>query len=344
MKALEAEVKALRWKSHYQTARVEDGDDPESIVEKLYPDARVDVVFDRVAQRYRCRVDGTYRWIDGPASQGSAVEEHAFDGELYQHWSREVPGTELPTAESARANGRISKDRSDIIDRDYMKSFCLMIGWAYVPPYFWHPGYPPQPVSSLLETLIDEGRSISIVEEEQDTWNIVVPGKLATELGTLHMSYDIGRGGLVTRARWVNKWGYDTARLTAELEEIEEGVWLPKSVTRLRCMDRFLDRIEYEEIEINPAIDEDTFRCEFPEGCKVENFAEKLTYVVGTTTDRQSQIRQFAIEHNVTGDVEPASSGMSYSVAVVAALLVLLTVIIVAVVRKRRVSCREHGG
>ncbi|MFH1920714.1 MAG: hypothetical protein ABIP48_12600, partial [Planctomycetota bacterium] len=285
MKALEGKFTALRWKSHYECARLNDGDDPDSIVERLWPNVDVDVVFDRIARRYRCRAEGTYKWVDGPAPNGSSVEEHAFDGELHQFWSRRIPGTVLPTAQSVRANGRISRDRADIADRDYLESSCLMLGWAYLPPYFWHPNRPPQPLSSLLQTWIDEGRNISIVEDENDTWSIVVPWKEVTELGTLHLSYDVGKGGVVRRARWVNKWGHDTARLDVELEQTDMGIWMPRSIRRIRCLDKFLDRIDYKDIEINPTIDAETFRCEFPEGCKVEDLAEKRTYLVGATTE-----------------------------------------------------------
>lgn len=347
MKRLEAKLRVLQWKAHCENAKLDDGNDPDSIVEKSWPETDAEVVLDVATGRYRCQISGTYEWIDGLAPTGSSIEEHAFDGELYQCWKRIEPGQDLPSPVNSPVMGWISEDRGDIAGvtmrkRDYIHgdSVSEFTGVAFMPPYFLHRGiYPPQPLSSLLQTLIDDGREISIVEDDRNSevWKIAVSGK-DIELGHLHMSYDIEKGGVVTEAEWITSYGPRNHSVNVELKKSEGGIWIPRSVERIDHLDRRLCRVEYENIKINPPVNADTFRCDFPNGCKVENFAEKRTYVVGSLADRQSQIRQFAQEHGFPGDGKAASFPTLGVLIVVSGCLAVVFAVVV-LMRKRRARC-----
>lgn len=332
MKSLEDRFRVLQWKAHFESAKLKGRDDLASITEKRLPEVDVEVVFDPVIGRYQCKATGTYEWLQGLAPTLSSIDVYSFDGEQHRHWKSESPGHDLLAAKAAPAFGAISNDRADIRDRDYMQSVCMMTGLAYMPPFFWNPGCPVQPLSSLLQTWIDAEWEVSIVENSKGRWSIAIPWEDGKR-GQIHITYDLEKGGIVTQARWVNVDGIDASRVSVELEEILLDKWMPKSIKRVGNF--IADLVDLKDIQINPAVNAETFRCEFPNGCKVTDFIEKKTYIVGSTSDRQSQLRLFASEHNITGDAERTRFS-GHGVLFVANVCLVVILVTLYLIRRRQ--------
>lgn len=338
MKSLEAKFQILQWGVNYRAYKLKDGDDLGSVTEHLFPKLDVEVVIDPISGRYKCKATGTYKWVNGPAPSVSSMESFSFDGAQYRNWKRTRHGQELPIQKEDPAFGVISKDRDDIIDRDYMQSFCLMTGLAYMPPYFWTPEITVQPLSSLLQTWVDKKWEVSVTESKQGVWQIKMPwtdGKF----GEINITYNLDKGGIVTKARWSNQEDLDTIRLFVDLKEIDAGVWVPQIIKLVHNRGKHLSILKYKNITINPEVTAETFRSKFPKGCKVEDFIEEKIYYVGTASDRQSQIRQFALEHRITGKSASSSPlGRRTFLALNICIIVILATLYMIRIRRRRAS------
>ena len=283
MKSLEAKIPVLQWKAKWNGARLKDGYDLKSIVEKNTTQTEVESVFDPVSGHFRCKAKGTYKWVDGLAPTGSSFEEYSFDGEQYRTWKRMKPGNQLPTAGEVRARGFVGKDLKDIWwrkDQDYIKTSCMMTGLAYMPPYFWDADKGVKTLSSLMQAWIEEGRDVSIVEDTKDKWTITVPGLV---FGDMSVSYDLGKGGVVTEAKWVDtRRNRELVHLFVELQKVDAKLWLPKSITRVARVDKFMSRVDITDVKKVPKVGPKTFRATFPKGCCVTDYINKSRYVEGS--------------------------------------------------------------
>ena len=348
VESLEKKFHVLRWKAHCVKAYLANAKDSASIttIKPGFQDSQV--VFDPVGRRYHIEMQNVGEWIKGAAPSIGVVTGFSFDGEVYRSWKRSKPGSQLPTVDdSLPASGHISKDRKDLsIKEDLVGFSCIATGTGYMPPFFWDGGESPnQPLSRLLRKWLGEKRAVSIVENSDGVWSISTPITYAGEKGyLLRIGYDPSKGGVVTGVQWVflgKGREVETTRLDIELQKVGDGLWAPKTIKRIACLDKppHIVFASYHAVEVNPPIEPSTFQLAFPRGVEVTDHVKKTIYITGKVTDEPSAVRAYMVRFNLTGDVVPST--LSYTrriVASVVSLIMVVCAILLYVLRKRRVA------
>jgi hypothetical protein len=315
IEALETKFQVMRWTAVYGVGELSDPADSNSIAKLRNSFQRTEVIYDPVGRRYRAEMQGVCPWLDGERPYIGSCQGFSFDGEVYRTWERQKAGTELPTVRDDPGRGVISRDLSDHHLPEPLPQFAyLATGMGYMTPCFSDFDSPSQPLSRILHKWLDEGRDVTVVEDDEGAWTITTPTTYAGHEGyRLRIGYDPNKGGVITGGQWIylgEEGEIENTRLDIELQELGGGVWVPKTVKRVSCLDRpaLVKFVTYEDVQVNPPVDSTTFLSEFPRGVRVTDHIEGKTYVVTGVVDEQSAVRQFMQMHNVTGEAPPPDS------------------------------------
>jgi hypothetical protein len=62
----------------------------------------------------------------------------------------------------------------------------------------------------------------------------------------------------------------------------------------------------FEAVKVNPEVSSDDFVLDFPEGVRVDDHIDSVSYVVGRELDRESMTREFMRRHRIDSQQPPA--------------------------------------
>jgi hypothetical protein len=167
------------------------------------------------------------------------------------------------------------------------------VSWVAAPHY----ARPVKCLSSLLRAWLDEKKNIKIFERDKGIWTIHVEWmKLGPCDHILCIIYDTTKGGVVTAKRWLapdakGEFNTENIRVEIDLQEVKEGLWMPKMARTVYPWDKDMDAISYEVVEVNPSTTVDTFRVQFPNGTYVTDYIKNRYYVMGGICNQPSEIR-----------------------------------------------------
>jgi hypothetical protein len=321
MKSRETEFRGLKWQAHCTQARRASDEvydsGPPNMLEPL--DYRAEVALDVIGGRYLVRADSTCKWIRGAAPFLSTVAVQSFDGELYREVSWSNHSLTLPVPGETPGMGTISRAKEHLgflttPGTTALETQGLPLGLAYMPPFFWPVGTrcPPQRLSKIMRSWLDEGRDVAVVEDDTGTWSIIVCAdtlsgnirKWGVEPGTLgynhllQITYDPAKRGVVTGVKLLasDKRGEFTSEdvcIELDVREVTGGFWVPKTIKEVWPPDKLMTVTSVEGVEVNPPVDAGTFRLEFPKSVHVTNYVEKMYYITGDALDREAAMQAF---------------------------------------------------
>jgi len=302
IESLEKKFQVLKWQAHAWEAKLSNPDDTKTYTVKEPYDCRTEVIFDMIGGRYFVRTNCTREWGSSSSKWYSYINEQSFDGDVYWELKYERYSNVLPTIQDTPGFGIISKDRRNLSARgeSVVEKYAFENGWKFMPPYITVPGigYPAQRFSSLLKTWLDEGKDLKIVEEDAGVWIISVGEMKIGTLGHQHVriTYDMAKGGVVTSIKVLSpdaNWEItmEGIRVEIDLQEVREGLWMPKMARSICPGDKNMNVVSFEVIEINPPTTSDTFRVHFPNGIYVTDYIKNKYYVMGGISNRPSEIK-----------------------------------------------------
>jgi hypothetical protein len=250
-----------------------------------------EVVFEPTSGRYRAHLQSIRKAEGGPEPTIAERNICTFDGSRSRIFNRHNFGRTIPAIQGGGAGvhpgfGKIS-DNTD--------EFQTLWGWSsglgYFPPYFEKDRLP-----DLLRRERSKGRLARVTEDDQGIWHIEVIDD-ANAKSLKRIDYDRAKGGVVTGAIW-KEGNPPTAfkRITVELQRIEDGYWVPKTVENRFVLNVpvSVDYVFFRDVKLNRPVSNSDFQLQFPAGSQVMDYAEKKAYVIGAKPkDEQAMIRAF---------------------------------------------------
>ena len=315
MESLEKRFRVLKWQARCAQGIVDSSEDAHSAspeIAKPFFNQCSEVTLDRTTGRYYLQRSGTYNCVRGAAPFISSLEQQSFDGETYRKVQWEKHGKTRPTPQDAVGFGTIrrNKDHLSAPGTSVVEQGTLVLGLAYMPPYCFALGtsYPLQPLSSLIQTWLFEGKDVVVTEDDAGVWTISVEvsvggcggGECSSPSyeGLLRIAYDRAKGGVVTGVRLLGtdeagEFNFDNVRVEIDVQDVGGGFWAPKTIKNVYPWDSMMELTSYDAVEINPPVSADMFRFEFPKGVHVTDYVNEMFYIKGSDIDRQSAHEAF---------------------------------------------------
>jgi hypothetical protein len=121
----------------------------------------------------------------------------------------------------------------------------------------------------------------------------------------------LAKGGVATGARILSlddngQAEWENVRLEIDLQQVEGGFWVPKEVRQVWPNDNDMAIATFEAVKVNPEVSSDDFVLDFPEGVRVDDHIDSVSYVVGRELDRESMTREFMRRHRIDSQQPPA--------------------------------------
>ncbi len=321
IESLEDRIKVICWKAHtVMTAKLANGYDSNSVTETKPVIYETQAMLDPAGRRYCVVIRQVSEWLQGAAPFIGTIYSYSFDGKTYRAWQRSRHGQQLPTDKDP-AEGFIAQRRDEIgipsREADWIR---WTTGTDCMPPYFcggrWDDETPPCLLSQTLRKWVKEKRDISIAEDKNGVWTIstTVKIKLAGSDGSkeyrnlLRLCYDPTKGGVVVGAVWLplDENGHtivrdgrqiEQQRMEIELQKVNDALWAPKTVKYVLPLDKSMNVVAFDEVQVNVPVDRDTFRVKFPNGTQVNDEIRKMLYVIGKPTDEEAAGEAYMRRH-----------------------------------------------
>jgi hypothetical protein len=310
MESLEKDFRVLKWRARCRSARLTNPGDTRAF-EVIEPyDCRSEATFDPIGGRYSYRQCCTSELYGGDDPFLSTISHGSFDGEFCRELLWSEPGITLPDPQTSWGSATVSRPASlrDAWDTG-LKIGAFELGLAYMPPYFHESftDYPIQPFSAVVRTWVDEGKEVSIAEEDTGEWIVCVKlnvggGCSAEDPHMFRIAYDPTRRGAVIGSRVIareptGEYHRDICRSEIDLLEAAGGFWVPNTIKGM-CADEQMNLTSMtitslEAVEVNPSVTAETFRLDFPKGVHVHDAVNKVSYVEGEPIDHESAQRIF---------------------------------------------------
>lgn len=225
----------------------------------------VTTIYEPSSGKFRWQQLGTGQWIQGTDPYLSGVRISVFDGEAEMWFERLRPGKVLPKEEE-RGRGVIK----EIKDRAISEDKYLPGGIAYFAPNCF--------IGNLSEILKlkNKAREIYSIKSDKDLLIIKTSAnhKVLKNEEFQVIYYDVSKGVVVKvegegkpdiKGPWAGKV---YRRVAWEHQELEKGLFLPKSVIEHNFIDNFGTLHSFSNILINKTYKEDPFQFAFPEGTR----------------------------------------------------------------------------
>jgi hypothetical protein len=160
-----------------------------------------------------------------------------------------------------------------------------------------------------MQTWLDEGKDVVVAEDIEGAWIIGATLRVGGNNGTsrglscrdhfFQVSYDTRKGGVVTGVRLLapddaGKLTREAARVEIDLQKVENEFWMPKTIKEVWPGDKLMTVTSCEDVEANPLIGDEAFRCEFPDGVRVEDHIRELYYETGKPLDQHAAHQDFS--------------------------------------------------
>jgi hypothetical protein len=288
--------------------------------------------------KYRCDVSSTEKWVGGPSPYIKHSYMKSFDGKIERNYDKGVPSDRPPTAGDLPGELVIEPEKADRL----LSTWGWPTGIGSCPPYFAN-----VKVSELVKNTVRVRGSVLIRETSPEVWLIRVQDPSAPTMA-YNLTYDLGKGGLVTAATWE---AYDPAldkrvfgRYTTELGRTKDGHYYPKTMQFDHPVDKRYRRVDLSEFEYGSPYDDSVYVLDCPPGTKVLDKINRKFYIIGggPTSDRDLTI-EFIRREGLGGTDEEwerqSASGRWRKFALGAA--VLASVLAVAFVLARRHRLRS---
>jgi hypothetical protein len=263
----ERRAQSLRWSVECREGKVKDPSRPETA--NLGPVIhRGHVVIENFSGRYRVDLDSVMKWFQGADDHIAERNSWSFDGLVFRDLKYSKPGKELPRVPPQQGDdpghGRIYRPGEE---KSQFEAFRLTCGIGEMPPY--HFG---ESLSGLIRKGQESKRPVRISVENQ-RWMISVPEREGDS--TILVDYDPQKGAVLS-ATWQNgtpekPW----ARIYYELQEVDGGLWVPKTMSRVNLFDKTIWQARFSDVKVNMATPIETFRLTFPPGVSVSDSLRK---------------------------------------------------------------------
>ena len=332
LSTFEAQFESYQWKYSKTRAAVPEGSDLSSVTAEEVAgwsaegdySAAGEICYHISTGRFRVVARSTRPWSAGAAPFASRQQAWSFDGEVHRQWMKEAHGTIMPEVTSS-----FSDTSSPLVgsikmtpDDETMLSLALRDSGIHNLPPFVDVLEKGATLSRMSQVLSEAQAAASTQTEETEggvnfstttmpdgKWKIEVPSN-TDENVVITMRVDPERGGAIEEMTWRTQ-GSETPYIRAVflLREVVEGVWLPEQFTSLRVFDKIAYRTTLTDIEVNPAIPDEEYALEMPEGAIIDDFVEKHTYTVGAGSQGDTDaVRAFLEKYELRDAVKNAVS------------------------------------
>jgi hypothetical protein len=242
----------------------------------------------------------------------------SYNGQSYMSYMGSLSG-EVSKSHNYVPMGMTSNNANDI-----PSSLILEKNWSTVGVFNGVPGLflplfskqdSPDFFSSFMNRWIKEKKIVSVVDNGNGAWNIIVRTEIFDIPYIMYISYNVTQRGIITYIKTspidsnidVNTLSFGDGKVFFELSvdtvQNHQGDWVPHKITFVQPDSKIKSIMSYKNFSINPVARSDMFSLVFPDGTYVDDKIRKMYYKVGDLIDEDKAISDFMTRHNLTGNV-----------------------------------------